>query len=285
MNYPVGIDVSKGKSTVTLMDGTEKLKKYLTYNIINVASNCCWSISANILKKKTRIVMEATSHYNFSLFFPLQEAGFFVCVDALSVKKFFDEDLRRAKNDKKDSIKSAMFCCEKWNRLLEFQPQESIRNDLLFLSREYSKNVQVQSRLKIQLSGLVDKIFFGLKITCKYKKPICSPAWYLWEMLACWNSPFHWQRSIHQRYRSAGKKNGHRADRKIGVGGGSNIRSYPTNSNPAPKQPYYTACCNELCTVAQTVYPGNQYHYNRNRQTDKDPARIPGCFWHERRWF
>ena len=57
--------------------------------------------------------MEATSHYNFSLFFPLQEAGFFVCVDALSVKKFFDEDLRRAKNDKKDSIKSAMFCCEK----------------------------------------------------------------------------------------------------------------------------------------------------------------------------
>ncbi len=41
MNYPVGINVSKGKSTVTLMDGTEKLKKYLTYNIINVASNCC----------------------------------------------------------------------------------------------------------------------------------------------------------------------------------------------------------------------------------------------------
>ncbi len=57
--------------------------------------------------------MKATSHYHFSLFFPLQETGFFVCVDALSVKKFFDEDLRRAKNDKKDSIKSAMFCCEK----------------------------------------------------------------------------------------------------------------------------------------------------------------------------
>ncbi len=107
--------------------------------------------------------MKATSHYHFSLFFPLQETGFFVCVDALSVKKFFDEDLRRAKNDKKDSIKSAMFCCEKWNQLLEFQPQESTRNSLLFLTREYSKNVHMQSRLKIQLSGLVDKTFVGLK--------------------------------------------------------------------------------------------------------------------------
>lgn len=218
MNYSVGIDVSKGKSTVAIMDDTEKLQE----KVFNVQHNQC---GVQLLldhlckypKEETRIVMEATSHCHFSLLFPLQETGFFVCVaNALSVKKFCDEDLRRAKNDKKDSVKLAMFCCEKWNRLLEFQPQESTRNDLLFLSREYSKNVQVQSRLKIQLSDLIDKTFAGLKSLVNAENrfalllDIYEKYWHVETVLSTDREAFI------NDIEALAKKNGHRVGRKIG---------------------------------------------------------------------
>lgn len=218
MNYSVGIDVSKGKSTVAIMDDTEKLQE----KVFNVQHNQCGvqlllERLCNYPKEETRIVMEATSHYHFSLLFPLQEAGFFVCVaNALSVKKFCDEDLRRAKNDKKDSVKLAMFCCEKWNRLLEFQPQESTRNDLLFLSREYSKNVQVQSRLKIQLSDLIDKTFAGLKSLVNAENrfalllDIYEKYWHVETVLSTDREAFI------NDIEALAKKNGHRVGRKIG---------------------------------------------------------------------
>ena len=165
MNYSVGIDVSKNKSTVAIIDDSGKLQE----KVFEVQHNQCGSAQLKEQLSKyadgnMKIVMEATSHYHFPLLFSLQEAGYFVSViNALTIKKYCDEDLRRAKNDKKDAIKLAAYCSEKWNKISEFQPQASIRNDLLFLSREYSKNVQVQTRLKIQLSDLIDKTFSGLK--------------------------------------------------------------------------------------------------------------------------
>lgn len=165
MNYSIGIDVSKGKSTIAVMDASEKLQEKVFE--IQHSQRGVEQLKEHLNKYmdgEIRIVMEATSHYHFPLLFSLQESGYFVCVaNALTIKKFCDEDLRRAKNDRKDAVKLAMYCCEKWNRLSEFQPQESIRSDLLFLSREYTKNVQVQTRLKLQLSDLIDKTFAGLK--------------------------------------------------------------------------------------------------------------------------
>ena len=165
MNYSVGIDVSKGKSTVAIMDASEKLQE----KVFEI-QHSQWGVGQlkehlnKYMDGEVRIIMEATSHYHFPLLFSLRESGYFVCIaNALTIKKFCDEDLRRAKNDRKDAVKLAMYCCEKWNRLSEFQPQEAIRNDLMFLSREYTKNVQVQTRLKLQLNDLIDKTFAGLK--------------------------------------------------------------------------------------------------------------------------
>ena len=161
--------------------------------------------------------MEATSHYHFPLLFSLQEAGYFVCVDnALSIKKFCDEDLRRAKSDKKDSIKLATYCCEKWNRLSEFQPRESTRNDLLFLSREYNKNVQIQTRLKIQLSDLIDKTFAGLKTLVNAENrfallfDIYEKYYHIEIVLSVSKETFI------NDIESIAKKNGHRLGKKIG---------------------------------------------------------------------
>jgi transposase len=218
MNYSIGIDVSKGKSTIAIMNETENLQE----KVFEIQHNQC---GIEQLKEhlnrysegEIRIVMEATSHYHFPLLFSLQEAGYFVCVaNALAVKKFCDEDIRRAKNDKKDSIKLAMYCCEKWNRLAEFQPHESTRNDLLFLSREYSKNVQVQTRLKLQLSDLIDKTFAGLKmlVDAENRFPL---------LLDIYEKYYHVdtvlsasKESFVDEIELIAKKNGHRVGRKIG---------------------------------------------------------------------
>ncbi len=218
MNYSVGIDVSKGKSTVAILDAAEKLQeKVFEVQHSQHGLEQLQKHLDNYPKDGIRIVMEATSHYHFPLLFPLQEAGYFVCVaNALSVKKFCDEDLRRAKNDKKDSIKLAMYCCEKWNRLSEFQPQESIRDDLLFLSREYNKNVQVQSRLKIQLSDLVDKTFPGLKSLVNAENrfalllDIYEKYWHAGTVISTSREAFI------NDIEALAKKNGHRVGRKIG---------------------------------------------------------------------
>ena len=218
MNYSVGIDVSKGKSTVAVIDTTGKLQERV-FELQH--SQCGLKQLKEHLNKysdgEIKIVMEATSHYHFPLLFSLQEAGYFVCVaNALSIKKFCDEDLRRAKSDKKDSIKLATYCCEKWNRLSEFQPQESTRNDLLFLSSEYNKNVQIQTRLKIQLSDLIDKTFAGLKTLVNAENRFAL-------LLDIYEKYYHIEivlsvskETFINDIESIAKKNGHRVGKKIG---------------------------------------------------------------------
>ena len=218
MNYSIGIDVSKGKSTIAIMDASEKLQE----KVFEIQHNQCGveHLKEHLNKYKDgeiRIIMEATSHYHFPLLFSLQESGYFVCVaNALTIKKFCDEDLRRAKNDRKDAVKLAMYCCEKWNRLSQFQPQESIRNDLLFLSREYTKNVQVQTRLKLQLNDLIDKTFAGLKTIVNAENrfmlllDIYEKYWHVEKVISVPKEDFV------NDIEAMAKKNGHRVGRQIG---------------------------------------------------------------------
>jgi len=163
--YAVGIDISKGKSTVAITDSTGNLvQKVFEVHHNQTGIQDFLSYLDSFSSKEMKIVMEATSHYHFPLLFALQKHGLFVSVEnALVIKKYCDTDLRRAKNDKKDAVKLASYCREKWLKIKAFQPQDSVRNDLLFLSREYSKYVQMQSRLKIHMNDLIDKTFCGLK--------------------------------------------------------------------------------------------------------------------------
>ncbi len=218
MNYSIGIDVSKGKSAIAIMDASEKLQE----KVFEIQHNQCGveQLKEHLNKYmdgEIRIIMEATSHYHFPLLFSLQESGYFVCVaNALTIKKFCDEDLRRAKNDRKDAVRLAMYCCEKWNHLSEFQPQEGIRNDLLFLSREYTKNVQVQTRLKLQLSDLIDKTFAGLKNIVNAENrfmlllDIYEKYWHAEKVFSIPKEDFI------DDIETMAKKNGHRVGRQIG---------------------------------------------------------------------
>lgn len=163
--YAVGIDVSKGKSTISIIttDG-EIIEEPFEINHNNEGFKTLLLKIENYKKEEIRFLMEATGHYHLPLLNALIEKGYFVCVEnALVIKKWCDTDLRKVKNDKKDSLKLANYCSEKWFKLKQFKPSDSIRNELQFLSREYCEYQKLQTSLKIQLTNLIDKTFPGIK--------------------------------------------------------------------------------------------------------------------------
>lgn len=163
--YAVGIDVSKGKSTISIITTEgEIIEEPFEINHDQEGFDILLSKIKNIKKEEIKFLMEATGHYHLPLLNSLVENDYFVCVEnALVIKKYCDTDLRKVKNDKKDSLKLANYCSEKWFKLRNFKPSDDIRNQLQFLSRQYSEYISIQSALKIQLTNLIDKTFPGIK--------------------------------------------------------------------------------------------------------------------------
>ncbi len=163
--YAVGIDVSKGKSTVAIISTEGKIiEKPFEISHNDEGLKILFEKVKEFPKEEVRFILEATSHYHYPVLNQLLDKKYWVCVEnALVIKKYCDTDLRKAKNDKKDSIKLANYLAEKWFKLREFQIQENDRLELLFLSREYSKYVSTVIRLKIQMNDLIDKTFPGIK--------------------------------------------------------------------------------------------------------------------------
>lgn len=163
--YAVGIDVSKGKSTISIIT-TEGviIEEPFEINHDQEGFDTLLSKIKNIKKEEIKFLMEATGHYHLPILNSLIEKDYFVCVEnALVIKKYCDLDLRKVKNDRKDSLKLANYCSEKWFKLKRFEPSDDIREELQFLSREYSQYVKIKTNLKIQLTNLIDKTFPGIK--------------------------------------------------------------------------------------------------------------------------
>ena len=163
--YSVVIYVSKGKSTVAIISTEGKIiEKPFEISPNDEGLKILFEKVKGFSKEEVRFILDATIHYHYTVLNQLLDKKYWVCVEnALVIKKYCDTDLRKAKNDKKDSIKLANYLAEKWFKLREFQIQENDRLELLFLSREYSKYVSTVIRLKIQMNDLIDKTFPGIK--------------------------------------------------------------------------------------------------------------------------
>ena len=103
---------------------------------------------------------------------------------ALKIKKYLDRGLRKAKTDKKDSLKLAEYCCDNWYKLNKVRENGEIYGNLRFLSRQYLGHISVQTKQKINFSNLCDLLFpgyyqllnentfiLGLEIFKKYHHP------------------------------------------------------------------------------------------------------------------
>ena len=119
MNYGVGIDVSKGKSTIAILSIVgEVIEEPFEINHDLNGLKLLEEKIKDIPKENLKIVMEETGTYHLPVLGYLLDKGYFVVAEnALKIKKYLDRGLRKAKTDKKDSLKLAEYCCENWYKL------------------------------------------------------------------------------------------------------------------------------------------------------------------------
>ena len=163
MKYGVGIDVSKGKSTVAILSivGEVIEEPFEISHDINGLKLLEEKIK-EIPKEDLKIVMEETGTYHLPVLGYLLDQGYFVVAEnALKIKKYLDRGLRKAKTDKKDSLKLAEYACDNWYKLNETKESDEIYGNLRFLSRRYLDNVAIQTKEKNSFSNLCDLLFPG----------------------------------------------------------------------------------------------------------------------------
>lgn len=163
MKYGVGIDVSKGKSTISIIttDG-EIIKEPFDINHTIQDLNNLKNILDKFPINNIKIVMEATGNYHLPIYNFLSNCNYFVVVEnALKIKKFKDIDLRKVKTDKIDSLKIAEYACCNWYKLKNKYESDSIYDNLRFLSRQYLSHIQLLVKLKLSFSNLCDLLFPG----------------------------------------------------------------------------------------------------------------------------
>ena len=163
MKYGVGIDVSKGKSTVAILSiAGEVIETPFEINHDVEGLKLLEKKLKDIPKEDLKIVMEETGTYHLPILSYLIDKEYFVVTEnALKIKKFLDRGLRKVKTDKKDSLKLAEYCCENWYKLNKTKENDEIYDNLRFLSRQYLSQISVQIKQKNNLSNLCDLLFPG----------------------------------------------------------------------------------------------------------------------------
>lgn len=135
----VGIDVSKGKSTVCILRPYGEFVKPVFEVMHTVAAQEAFIAELITLQQteELRIVMEATGIYSLPILMQLQQAGLFVSViNPLVMKRYFGENVRRAKTDKHDALHIANYGIDHWFRLTSYQPRQDVYNELCLLGRQ-----------------------------------------------------------------------------------------------------------------------------------------------------
>ena len=160
----VGIDVSKGKSTVCILKPYGEVVDS-PREILHTEREIGKFISRlQTLDDEMRIVMEATGAYHFPLLTRFKEAGFFVSVvNPLAMKKYVSTALRKGKTDKMDSVRIANYGIDNWFRLTDYVLPEDTYAQLRLLGRQYAHYITMCTESKLALTNLLDKTMPGVK--------------------------------------------------------------------------------------------------------------------------
>lgn len=161
----VGIDVSKGKSTVCI------LKPYgeivcSPFEVLHVEKEL--EGLDDLLRKldgEIRVVMEATGIYHLPMMTFLEEKGYFVSVvNPLAMKEFAkNNNIRGAKTDKLDSTMIANYGIEKWFKLQRHSGDEEVYAELKLLGRQYRYYMEIHVKALQELTHILDYTMPGIK--------------------------------------------------------------------------------------------------------------------------
>ena len=156
----VGIDISKGRSTVAVMRpfGEVVISPFEVRHTDSELSELARRLKS--LDGETRVVMEATGNYHAPVAWLLHDAGLYVSVvNAQLVHGYGNNDLRHVKTDRKDAVKLANYGLDRWLTLPRYVPEEDTRLLLKSCYRQYRQYSKVQTVLKNNLISLLDTTF------------------------------------------------------------------------------------------------------------------------------
>ena len=158
----VGIDVSKGKSTVTIrrpgdvvvmpprdIPHTQSAINELIQRIKN-------------LDGETKACLEHTGRYYEPVATWLSDAGIFVsAVNPILIRDFGDDSLRSPKTDKADSKKIARYTLDRWAKLKQYGSMDKTRSQLKTMNRQFGFYMDQKTAMKNNLIALLDQTYPG----------------------------------------------------------------------------------------------------------------------------
>ena len=156
----VGIDVSKGKSTVAVLRpfGEIVVSPFDVFHTPKALGELVALLKS--LEGETKVVMEYTGNYYLPIAQFLQNNGFFVSViNAILIHDYGNKSLRKAKTDKKDALKLASYALDRWLDLPSFSVSSDTRNLLKSYNRQYNQYNKLKVMLKNNLISLLDQTF------------------------------------------------------------------------------------------------------------------------------
>lgn len=159
----VGIDVSKGKSTVAVLRpfGEVAASPFDVIHNDNDLKQLAELIKA--LPGESKVVMEYTGTYFEPIAQFLHNNSIFVSVvNALLVHDYGGNSLRKVKTDKKDALKLASYAFDRRTELDEYIPADEQRKTLKLLNRQYNQSIKIQTMMKNNLISLTDSVFPGI---------------------------------------------------------------------------------------------------------------------------
>ena len=163
----VGIDVSKLKSTICIMNeyGEVLSKPYEITHTETDLKELSKRIKGYGGKNDVRVVMEATGAYSRPVLYYLLDEDIFVAeINPLAMKKYrADINFRGVKNDTIDAMAIAQYAVEKWNRLKEYQRADKEYAAMKALSRQYLTYMKQHVALTQNLDHLIDQVMPGIK--------------------------------------------------------------------------------------------------------------------------
>ncbi len=159
----VGIDVSKGKSTICAMKPYGEVvfpPKDYKHNKTDLDA---LHKKVSHFKEDIHFVMEATGTYHLPVASYLKEKGYeVIIVNPLEMKRYRCQGIRNPKTDRIDALIIAQFGIDFWYRKNENIAMDEKREELRFLGMQYQKFMKVRTNRCIALCDLMDRSMPGI---------------------------------------------------------------------------------------------------------------------------
>ena len=163
MYNAVGIDVSKGKSTVAVLQpGGTVIRK--PFDVSHTSQNLNELADLfEFIRRHHKDRYGVYGRYHEPMIKALSEAGLFISiVNPHLIKNFGNNSLRQGESDPADARKIARYTLDNWTELRQYSGMDNTRTQLKTLNSQFSFFMKQKVAAKANLIALLDNTYPGV---------------------------------------------------------------------------------------------------------------------------